>query len=285
MPVAIVQGNHSLATQWEPERHGETLKDYERLSWTAIRNHRPKILIWPESAVTFFLAHDAAYRESIGRFARGAGVELVVGTPHYEEVAGTTRFFSSAFRMRADGTVDGRFDKRQLLPFIEFFPLGADTFLRRTFGRMREMTPGQSRAPLDTILGKTAVAICVEVIFPHLVRRRTFEADILLNLSNDVWLGDEAGPQQHFAMVPFRAIESRTWVIRSTTTGISAVIDPRGRVVERLPRAAEGVLSSHVVPQRVDTFYEKWGDVFGFACLGFAALAAGLTAYRRSRQP
>jgi apolipoprotein N-acyltransferase len=283
--VGIVQGNHALEAQWKPELHGETLDDYVRLSLTSLRDRRVALVVWPESAVTFFLGHDASYRAAVERFVRAAGEELILGTPHYVTRENATYFFSSAFHANSEGRFRERFDKNQLLPFIEYFPLGADSFLQRRFGRMRAMTPGIDEEPFYTTLGTTAVAICFEAVFPHVVRRRMAEADVLLNLSNDVWLGDGAGPRQHFAMVRLRAVENRTWVIRSTTTGISAVIDPHGRIVAHIPRGREGVMITDIVPQRVDTPYERWGDLFAFGCLTFAAWVAAFRSRPRPTKP
>jgi apolipoprotein N-acyltransferase len=139
-------------------------------------------------------------------------------------------------------------------------------------------TPGAGAALLDTRLGKAAVAICFEADFPELVRRRMREgAEVLINLSNDVWLG-AVGQRQHLAMVTLRAVENRTWVIRATTTGISAVIDPFGAVRARTDTFTEAVLDARVVPMRVETIYERYGDVFAFGCV-VASLLGILTPF------
>jgi len=118
------------------------------------------------------------------------------------------------------------------------------------------------------------------------VRREMARGAVLLvNLSNDAWLGVGPGPEQHLAMVAVRAIENRTWVIRATTTGISAIIDPFGRVVARVPANRPEVLIGSVVPMQVATIYKSVGDVFAYACLAGSLGALLIAGLRRSSPP
>ncbi|MGH7786841.1 MAG: apolipoprotein N-acyltransferase [Candidatus Binatia bacterium] len=268
--VAIVQGNGDLGSQWRPELYGAGLELYTRLSRDAARAEPPDLLVWPESAVTFFPAHEPGYRAALADGLRGIGAELILGAPHHEQGAD---YFNSAFHVHADGTIAGRYDKVHLLPFGEYFPLRFLDFLRRRFERVRTFTPGDDRVLLDTRAGPTAVVICFEAIFPEIVRdRMAAGATLLVNLSNDVWLGRGVGQAQHLAMVVLRAVENRTWVVRATTTGISAFIDPWGRIQAASRMNEEAVLSATVTPQRIPTLYERIGDLFAYAC-GAAALA------------
>jgi apolipoprotein N-acyltransferase len=107
-----------------------------------------------------------------------------------------------------------------------------------------------------------------------------------VNLSNDAWLGSGPGPEQHLAMVALRAIENRTWVVRATTTGISAIIDPFGRVVVRAPSDRAEVLSGTIVPLRIETVYKRFGDAFAYACLLASVVVVALAwSARRSGSP
>jgi apolipoprotein N-acyltransferase len=276
--VTIVQGNNDLGAQWRPDFYGAGLDVYTRLSREAAREERPDLLVWPESALTFFLAHEPAYRAALTRGLRGLGADLIVGAPHHED---GERYFNSAFHVTADGTVTGRYDKAHLLPFGEYFPLQFIAFLRRHFERVRSFTPGDGNVLLETRAGPAAVVICFEAIFPEIVRAKmTGGATMLVNLSNDVWLGRGVGQAQHLAMVVLRAVENRTWVVRATTTGISAFIDPWGRVRASSGLFEEAVLSEEVSPLRVSTLYRQLGDVFAYACV-LIALAAVVMASRR----
>jgi apolipoprotein N-acyltransferase len=117
-------------------------------------------------------------------------------------------------------------------------------------------------------------------MFPELVRARmNAGAEVLVNLSNDAWLGDDAGPKQHASMTIIRAVENRTWVVRATTTGVSMIIDPYGIVREQSPLLAPAVLHASIVPLHVETTYERYGDVFASACIVVAML--GILLVRR----
>lgn len=279
--VAVVQGNNDVGSQWRPELYGAGLDEYARLSRETIRAQAADLLVWPESAVTFFPAHEPGLRAAIGDVLRDTGTDLVLGAPHHE---GGAAYFNSAFHVRADGAVTGRYDKVHLLPFGEYFPLRFLAFLRRHFERVRTFTPGDDGVLLATRAGPTAVLICFEAIFPEIVRARMRAgARLIVNLSNDVWLGRGVGQAQHLAMVVLRAVENRTWVVRATTTGISAFVDPWGRVRGLTPIDAATVLHGTVTPQRIVTPYERVGDLFAYACVAGALAVLVASRIRRRR--
>jgi apolipoprotein N-acyltransferase len=272
IPIAIVQGNNNLGSQWKREHYGQGLDTYLQLSTTAAQE-RPRALIWPESAVTFFLAREPEYRRVITQLLQAHDTDLLVGGPHIEDAdPARPQYFNSAFYVTADGGPSQRYDKVHLMPFGEYFPLRTIELLRRRFERVRYFTPGDNLRLLDTRLGKTAVVICFEAMFPELVRARmNAGAEVLVNLSNDAWLGDDAGPKQHASMTIFRAVENRTWVVRATTTGVSMVIDPYGHVRAQASMLTAAVLHASIVPLRVDTVYKRYGDVFAYACIAISA--------------
>lgn len=277
--VVIVQGNNDLGAQWRGEFYGAGLELYTQMSRAAASARKPDLFVWPESAVTFFLAHEPAYRARIGRELGEFGAELIVGAPHHE---GGQRYFNSAFHLTSDGRIHGRYDKGHLLPFGEYFPLRFLTFLRRHFERVRTFTPGDAGVLLETRAGPIAAVICFEAIFPEIVRAKMRHgAAVLVNLSNDVWLGRGVGQEQHLAMVVLRAVENRTWVVRATTTGISAFIDPTGRIHSRTQLNEAATLFAEIEPLRIATVYKNYGDWFAHLCV--AAAAAALIAAARRR--
>jgi apolipoprotein N-acyltransferase len=250
------------------------------MSRTAAKTFVPDLLVWPESALTFFLGHEPHYLAAIGNLLRPIGADLVVGAPHQEDRG--ARYYNSAFYVTADGRLTGRYDKNHLLPFAEYFPLRFIGLLRRNFERVRYFTPGDGRTLLQTRAGPAAVVICFEAIFPEIVREQTRAgATMLLNLSNDVWLGHGVGQAQHLAMVALRAVENRLWVVRATTTGMSAIIDPVGRVRTQSALDKQAVLNGTIAPLHVGTFYKRFGDVFAYACV--AAACALMVAVTRRR--
>jgi apolipoprotein N-acyltransferase len=122
----------------------------------------------------------------------------------------------------------------------------------------------------------TAVAtpVCFEITYPRLVRRFLESgARAILNLSNDAWFGRTGYAETHFAHVPFRAVELRTWIVRATNTGISAAVDPGGHVVSQLPLFEEGVIVAEIRASRASSFYGRYGDAPVLALLGAVVLA------------
>ncbi len=284
VPVAVVQGNLELGSQWRQEFYREGLDRYLEMSRKVIDRLHPRILIWPESSITFFLVEQHELRTEIGRLLQTTDTELLLGAPHIEGDEPTARYYNSAFHVTSDGQIAGRYDKAHLLPFAEYFPLRFIELLRRNFERVRTFTPGSGDVLLETRLGRTAVVICFEALFPELVRTRMARgADVLVNLSNDAWLGKDAGPAQHAAMVVLRAVENRTWVVRATTTGVSAVVDPYGRIRARADTSIATTLIADVVPMRIDTVYKRFGDVFAFACIGATVAAIAVLGTRRQK--
>jgi len=278
VPLAVVQGDNPVGSQWDDAAYGTGLERYLDLSRRAAAESRPALLVWPESAITFFLAEDRSYRATIGRLLRELGADLVVGGPYRAGEAPDVRYFNAAFYVSSDGTIADRYDKTHLLPFAEYFPLRTIQFLRRRFERVRYFTAGESHHLLATRWGPVATVICFEAIFPELVRARMASgARWLVNLSNDAWLGVGAGREQHLAMVALRAVENRTWIVRATTTGVSALIDPYGDVVRRADADVATQLSGSLVPLTVETLYERVGDAFAYGCVALAigALIAG----------
>lgn len=285
VPVVVVQGNNDMGAEWRDEMYGAGLESYLRLSYDAAPKSEPSLIVWPESAVTFFLADEPLYRREIGRMLEAANATLVLGGPHRDEDdAGGVRYFNSAFVVDRSGEITDRYDKGHLMPFAEYFPLRTVELLRRRFERVRYFTPGVQDHVLETEFGRIAGVICFEGMFPEIVRGQMRRgAELLLNLSNDAWLGRGAGPEQHLWMAPLRAVESRSWVVRATTTGVTAVIDPYGRIVARADRDVPTTLIASVVPMRVVTTYERWGDAFAWVCVAVAAMAAW-TAFRVRRE-
>ena len=138
----VVQGNNQDAAQWRPGFYGHGLEDYIRLSAQAAERLHPQVIIWPEAAVTMFLAHEPRFQAPIRQLLRDTGAELIVGAPHYDDAdPAVPRFLNSAFHVTGDG-IDGRYDKVHLLPFAEYFPLRTIAFLRRNFERVRIFTEG-----------------------------------------------------------------------------------------------------------------------------------------------
>jgi apolipoprotein N-acyltransferase len=164
--VGIVQAYLPLGSQWRREFYGRNLATYQRLSRDLLGSVRPSLLVWPESAMTFFLADEATYRRSIAALLAPFGAELLAGGP-YAVPGSPGTYLNSAFLVSPTGEILGRYDKRLLLPFAESFPLGRIDLLRRAVGQVREFVPGERTTLLGTSIGPAGVIICNEGFFPE----------------------------------------------------------------------------------------------------------------------
>ncbi len=228
---------------------------------------RPDAVIWPESAVPFLLDDSAAERARIA--AAAAGAPVLTGIQRAEG----WRYFNSLALIAPDGAVGAVYDKHHLVPFGEFMPAG--DFLFDAFGisafaaRLGAgFTPGPGPVTLDLgALGQVLPLICYEAVFAREIRAAPRRPDWILQVTNDAWFGIRSGPYQHLALARLRAIETGLPVVRVANTGVSALIDARGRVVQALPLGVEGVLDVRLPPALAPTPYWRLGDWPVFALL------------------
>lgn len=275
MPVSVVQTNLDVGSQWREELYGRNLDAYLVRTREALRRHRPALVVWPESAMTFFVEDEPTFRVAIQRDLATTGADLVAGGPRKASDGPQDRYYNSAFLVRPDGRIPAIYDKQLLLPFAEYVPTFGVDVLRRRFGRVREFSPGATATLLPTAAGLAGVVTCNESLFsdPSAARVRA-GAEILIALANDSWLGDARYAEQALDMAIFRAVEQRRYVVRASTSGPSAIIDPSGRVVASTGFASAEVLDG-MVERRVDrTFYGRFGDVFAWLCFAIAAIAS-----------
>lgn len=279
VPIAVVQGNVDLGARWQEDLYGRNLEDYLLLTRDAARAASLPLAFWPENAVTFFLADEPLYREAIARVLAASGTQLVTGGP-YREAGPPTRFYNSAFVVTPDGALGGRYDKRILMPFAEYYPAWIGWFSRRRFGDVREFTPGRASPPLPTVAGPAAVVTCNEALFPRTVAARVAEGGgYLVNLANDGWLGVYRYSDRVLDMVALRAIEHRRWLVRASSSGGSAIVAPSGRVVASAAPFAAEVLRGAIGSRTDATPYGRAGDVF----VGLCALVLAASIVRCAR--
>lgn len=282
--VAVVQGNLDLGTQWSSDLYGRNLDAYLRASLEAIRTSRPDLIVWPESAMTFFLEREPVYQLSIASVLEQGGAQLIAGGPHVIDDA-ETRFHNSAMLVDADGGVIDRYDKELLLPFAEYQPFRWLDLMNRDFGRVREFLPGAGRAPLRAVGGPAGAMICNEALFPEVARARALAgATYLVTLTNDTWIGSEKFAQISFDMAIVRAVEQRRFLVRASTSGPSAIVAPDGRVLAQSAAFVRAVLAGRIEPREALTLYARAGDLFAWTCAATALLAL-LLSRRRSTAP
>ena len=268
--VSLIQGNIPQDTKWRPELVQHTLDLYAKLT----REHwDSRLILWPEAAVTAF-HHEVAddYLAGLAREARTHGTDIVLGIPVLDR--DTRRYYNSLLSL---GATPGFYHKRHLVPFGDFVPFAE--FLRgliRFFDLpMSGFSPGPQRQPLLTAAGqKLAAAICYEDVFGEEMIQSLPEASLLVNATNNAWYGDSFAPHQHLEMSRLRALETGRYMLRVTTNGVSAIIDERGRIVQRSPQFATHVLSGEAVPRSGVTPYILFGNWPVVSLLGVILLVA-----------
>jgi apolipoprotein N-acyltransferase len=171
------------------------------------------------------------------------------------------------------------------VPFGEYVPLSRVLFFvdRMVQGAIAEFVAGTRLEPLPTPFGRAATFVCYEAIFPGLVRDLAHDAEFMVNITNDAWFGKSAAPRQHLAMAAVRAAENRLWLVRAANTGISAIVDPWGRVRAEAALDTRTVLRGSIEPRRGRSPFARTGDVAGGACaiLTFLSAAALRAAFLR----
>ncbi|HOO00146.1 MAG TPA: apolipoprotein N-acyltransferase [Syntrophales bacterium] len=281
--MSLIQGNVDQSVKWDPRYQQATMATYTGLT----RAHAPRpggVIVWPETAVpSFFQDVDDIHRAMIA-LARETGAWLLFGSPSYKEEENRRTLYNSTYLLRPDGSLAARYDKVHLVPFGEYVPL------RRLFPFMGKMVPGvgdfgtgPDYRPLDMDGVAVGVLICYEGIFPEAARRyRQNGAEILVNITNDAWFGETSAPYQHLSMTVFRAVENRLFLARGANTGITAIIDPLGRITARTGLFRTEALKGRVKLMKSETFYVKHGDVFAFVCIALSVIGA-IYAWKRSR--
>lgn len=274
--VGVVQGNVPQDVKWEPSARMRILEDHLEATREAA-GRGAKLVVWAESSVPLPITSDPGTMMMLEATTRRLDIDLLVGSVHYERGGAGRKIFNSAFLIpgREPGREPLRYDKMHLVPFGEYVPfsswLGPVESMVEEAG---DFSAGEAPAVFDSRSGRLGPFICFEAIFPELVRRISASgAQVLVNLTNDAMLGDTAGPRQHLALAALRAVESRRWMVRAANTGISAVVDPAGRVVDSAPFGRRAVLVSRVPLLEGTTVYAAVGDVAGWGCAIFAALA------------
>jgi apolipoprotein N-acyltransferase len=282
-PIAVIQGNLDAGARWRSDLYGENLGQYLRLTRAALeRAPETRLVLWPEAAMTFFLEDEPIYRRSIAGVVARAGAELAVGGTRRDGPDRDPRYYNTVFWLDSRGEIGARTDKALLMPFAEHFPLGGIEWLRRRFERVRTFTPASETRLLPTAAGPAAVAICNEAMLPEVISERVGQgAAWILNPSNDTWIPEPRFAEQQLDIVALRAVEQRRWLVRSSTAGPSAVIDPWGRVVGRTDLGERKVLIGAVHARDGRSVYARVGDAFAGVC-ATAAVVALLAARRRS---
>lgn len=289
--LRIMQPNLQQDVKFNYAAKAEVMQKYLTLSdrasgpqSTGVRD--ANILIWPESAFPFFLTREPDAMAEIADLLP-QGTVLITGAvraPDLPPGVKITRAYNSIYVIDHDGSVLSVYDKLHLVPFGEYLPfqnllekLGLEQLTRVQGG----FIPGTIRRTLDVPNAPRALPlICYEAIFPGDVASNDDRPGWIINLTNDGWFGISTGPHQHLQQVRLRAIEEGLPVVRAANTGISAVIDPLGRIVAQLGLGIEGVLDAGLPAAIPPTVYARLGDI---PAAILVAVALAIAIWRRSR--
>jgi apolipoprotein N-acyltransferase len=286
--VGLVQASIRQDEKWVPGKAEDNVARHLALTDEAAAQGA-RLVVWPESAVPYLYDEDPALARALRRLVRRLDVYLFFGNDDRGVGSeGEPRFFVGAKLLTPGGRVVERYHKIHLVPFGEYVPLKpvftlGGRLAAKLVQEVSDFSPGS-----EPVLGKVeghpiGGYICYEAIFPDLVRRFAARgAELLVNVTNDAWYGTTSAPYQHFAMAVFRAVENRRYMVRAANTGITAIVDPVGRVRARTALFEPTVLVGDVAFAAEQSFYTRHGDVFAQGC-GAAALALLVASFRRRR--
>ena len=286
---ALVQGNIDQSRKWSPASQQQTVQRYLGLSQEALDQHGADFLIWPETAMPFYLQEDSKLSAQVRDFCRTYQVHVLTGAPGYtvlpEEHAQRVVYHNMASLIDPRGDVQDVYSKQHLVPFGEYVPFGhLFPFVNTLVAGVGNFRAGAQDQPIVSQDLAIGLLICYEVIFPGLVHTRVQDgANLLVNISNDAWFGHSSGAWQHFNQAVLRALEQGRYLLRSTNTGISAVIDPHGLVADQGPWFQPHIIALDTVrsiEQR--TFFSRYRTAVSVAFIALALLAC-LWAARKPR--
>ena len=291
--AVLVQPNVPVLdpAQWTPQYFDQTIGSLTRLSVDEAKKtptrDGPGLIVWPESPAPFFI-DDPRIWPWLSTMAGDTNSYLVIGSvgtvppgsPHAQP-----DLLNSALVLDPQGRSMGHYDKIHLVPFGEYVPFKNLLFFADKLTReVGDFARGSDRRVFDLNGTKASVVICYESIFPDEVRQFTANgAQVLINISNDGWYGETGAPFQHMQMARMRAIENHRWLLIDTNSGITASIDPYGRVVKAAPRNIRTALTAPFAPELESTVYVLYGDVFAWICVVISILAVFLRIRFRAR--
>lgn len=269
--VALIQGNIAQDKKWLPEYKFATLTLYKALT---AAHPQARLIVWPETAVPAYFDEVAeSFLYPLGRFAEARGSDLIISVPMRDGL-GAERY-NAVITL---GQALHVYKKRHLLPFGEYLPWQplSGRLLNLLKLRLGDFTPGEDRQPLMRAGGfPFAASICYEDAFGGEAIEKLPDAAFLVNVTNDGWFGDTLEPYQHLQIARMRALETGRYLLRAANTGVTAIIDPRGRIAARAPLFETAVLTGRIEPMAGMTPYARLGD-WPAPVLAGAWLAAAL---------
>lgn len=281
LTTAIVQGNIRQDVKWDDAFKIKTIQIYY---YNTIRQGRNlDLVVWPETALPLVFNEEIYVNQVIKTVPPIVNSTLLFGTIWKDRHG---RLYNSSYVLGKNGDVSGIYNKAHLVPFGEYTPLVRYLpFLQKLTAQGAGFASGDGHEPIATSVGKAGILICYEGVFPYITNETVRNgAQFLVNLTNDAWYERTSAAFQHLAFYVFRAVETDRYVLRAANTGISAIIDPRGRITSRTPIFEELVLKGTFALRDGITFYVRYGDYFIFILFIFLAAAIIVQLIRKKRE-
>lgn len=257
--VALVQGNIDQNEKWQPQYRQKFLELYYNLTLDV---QTSGLVVWPETAVPVLYRYSHGYFDQV-MANLPSGTALITGIPQQAnpDSSAPPQYHNS---IMVKGAGNGLYQKQKLVPFGEYVPL--ESWLRGAINffnlPMSNFAAGSSDQPLLNAKGlQIAPFICYEVVYPEFVRHQAQQSDLLITISNDSWFGHSVGPLQHLQMAQVRASENGRYMLRSTNNGVTAIIDPRGRIVASAPQFEQAIVRGEVHGMVGQTLFAQFGSL------------------------
>ncbi len=266
MDVSLIQGNIDQSIKWNENFQKETINIYEELSL----RHPPAnggLIVWPETAVPFNFQDENDLHRQVRDLSVKTKSWFIFGSMSYAARSENTDYFNSAYLLSPQGDVRGKYDKVHLVPYGEYVPLRTIfPFISSLAAGIGDFAEGKGFYPLTMGERKIGVMICYEGILPEAARMyKNAAAELLVNITNDAWFGTTSAPYQHLSMSIFRAVETRLYLVRAANTGISAIVDPTGKILAQTEIFKKDEIHGSIKFIALPTFYAKYGDLLVWA--------------------
>lgn len=276
MRAIFVEGAVDQNQKWVPSYQRWNLDLYINLTRDALEKsegEKSQLVIWPETAMPFFFERNRQLAESLQAALKSFGKPLLFGGPGTDA---QNSVYNRAFLLGPDGQLQGFYDKEHLVPFGEYLPSWLDfKFLEALLQGVGVYSEGQATSPLRYDSLALGVLICYEGIFPWLAESRVRDgANILVDISNDGWFGLSPAARQHLFLTVPRCVEQNRWLLRATNTGISAVVDGKGKVRMRGEQFERGYLFATASLETGQTLYARIAGWLYAVALGIFLLCA-----------
>lgn len=286
LKVALLQGNIEQNHKWDPSYQKTVYETYQKMTLEAAEE-KPDIIVWPETATPFYFSNDRVNRRKLLQLGKESNSYILFGSPHHTGQRKNITLFNSAYLISPEKKVLGRYDKIHLVPFGEYVPFKKLLFfVDKMVTGIGNFGSGTKYTVFSMSDSKFSVLICFEVIFPDMVRQFVKAgAGFLVNITNDAWFGKSAASYQHISMAVFRAVENRRPVIRAANTGITGIIDSRGKIISQTDIFVREKIIGNIFPENnYRTLYTLYGDIFAIAVLFCTIVYCGFSAFQGKRK-